>query len=536
MGVAGGLLAAVVGAWAALRARGPHLGSLELVDLSFTRDFAIDPGTVDESAVGLTSYPVRGFTVPHDAPALDVKLRNLGGQPAFVKRVVFETTEAVALRHPPVPQARRWTPITATAIPTSAYDVELPFPDEDGGFTVAHDISQVVPPVDIDRFLVRLALRRGRKAGAALFRLRVRLIYNAEDQQVVSEPLIFALPNTSPHMPSVDWMRRSLHQFVHEVRDYREARLMLRLRRAPLGRRGPYTPEFWEPEEAIRRYLDREKNVLRGFLSITSLDGLCDTALDEPIRQARTLLEELPGLRAELLTALGASHPAEVQSSPPPTSSEPQDARRTEAEAAFNAGMDRADQGDMEGALAAFRQAARLRPHHPQSWFNTGLALDHLGRHEEAAKIFDRYIELRPLHPEGYYEKAVELSKTKRYEAAIAAYDQAIEADRDYKKAYVNKVHTLNLLGRHDEAAVTLDRFANIPDYDPVAPYVHANRGNALIKLGRWQEALEAIDRALRLAPGDAEDHRNRALALEKLGRHDEARAAYTRARELDTA
>jgi hypothetical protein len=100
-----GLAAAAIGAWVVLRARTPAEARLELVDLTFARDTPVDPAQEDPDVVRLRTEPATGFLArPHRVPVLDIKLRNPGGQPAFVKRALLDTPYVVTadvLRHWP---------------------------------------------------------------------------------------------------------------------------------------------------------------------------------------------------------------------------------------------------------------------------------------------------------------------------------------------------------------------------------------------------------------------------------------------------
>jgi tetratricopeptide (TPR) repeat protein len=97
-----------------------------------------------------------------------------------------------------------------------------------------------------------------------------------------------------------------------------------------------------------------------------------------------------------------------------------------------------------------------------------------------------------------------------------------------------NALHAGELLlraGRFDEAADiiagTLDRYPR----DEVALRLLSA---AQMLRGRIADALEAIDRALSIAPDIAEYHLHRANLLYRLGRLDEAAEAFGRAAALD--
>jgi tetratricopeptide (TPR) repeat protein len=66
------------------------------------------------------------------------------------------------------------------------------------------------------------------------------------------------------------------------------------------------------------------------------------------------------------------------------------------------------------------------------------------------------------------------------------------------------------------------------------SPDAHANRGNALLRLGRPAEALEAMRAAQLLKPRDPGVLVNLATVLSALGRHEEALGALDRALALD--
>ncbi len=62
---------------------------------------------------------------------------------------------------------------------------------------------------------------------------------------------------------------------------------------------------------------------------------------------------------------------------------------------------------------------------------------------------------------------------------------------------------------------------------------VWKNKGNVLVGLWRYEEALAVLDEALRLRPDHADAWYNKGLALAELGRHEEALAAYEQALRL---
>jgi len=141
----GGVGAALIGAWAALRARRPRKSMVELVDVSLPPPGRSATGQVDQT------------------PVLDVKVRNTGGQPAVLKRLVVHVRRAV--RCGSMFTSMRLMPFNAVLaganLPMSeTYNLTLAIPEEAAGASVAIDLSQVVEPGKADRFQVRLGLDR----------------------------------------------------------------------------------------------------------------------------------------------------------------------------------------------------------------------------------------------------------------------------------------------------------------------------------------------------------------------------------------
>ncbi|MET9513452.1 hypothetical protein ABZX62_34260 [Streptomyces flavidovirens] len=177
LGVAGAVIAAVIGAWAVLRARRQSEAELELVDVS----------VVDQSG----------------GVALDLKLRNIGSRSAVLKRLHIHVQQAVRLASRPVPVSGLRS--------SETYDVDLPAPESASGALVAKDLSQMIAPGEADRFLVQLHAD-GREGSRFVYRVRLELIYNADDRQVISRSLAFSCPDARICMDTP----ADLHVHMHD--------------------------------------------------------------------------------------------------------------------------------------------------------------------------------------------------------------------------------------------------------------------------------------------------------------------------------
>jgi len=96
---------------------------------------------------------------------------------------------------------------------------------------------------------------------------------------------------------------------------------------------------------------------------------------------------------------------------------------------------------------------------------------------------------------------------------------------------WMNKGCALDTLGRREEAIGCLDRALAIDRRDARA---WNNKGVALDRLGRHQEAINCYEQALEIDPRDAPAWFNKGTALDALGRREEAIACYDKTLAID--
>jgi tetratricopeptide (TPR) repeat protein len=145
-----------------------------------------------------------------------------------------------------------------------------------------------------------------------------------------------------------------------------------------------------------------------------------------------------------------------------------------------------------------------------------GTALMGLGRYQEAIELYDKAINSDPTYLPPFNNKGLILYKLGNYQAAIELYDKELEV--------IGKVHIAG--------GGTL-RITFVPK-DSIEPLI--NKGAALSKLGRPQEAIEVYDKALALDPSNKDALNNKGNALSALGRHQEAIEVYDKALEIPDA
>jgi len=106
-----------------------------------------------------------------------------------------------------------------------------------------------------------------------------------------------------------------------------------------------------------------------------------------------------------------------------------------------------------------------------------------------------------------------------------------IENKQETASDWHNKGIALRKLGKYDEAIKAYDRAI---DLDPKYASAWNNKGIALDELGKYDEAIKAYDKAIDLDPKYTSAWYNKGIALDELGKYDEAIKAYDRAIDLD--
>jgi serine/threonine protein kinase/predicted TPR repeat methyltransferase len=171
--------------------------------------------------------------------------------------------------------------------------------------------------------------------------------------------------------------------------------------------------------------------------------------------------------------------------------------------------------GNPQKALACFDKALKIDPRCAASWSGKGNALHELDRPGEAIDCWDLALEIDPQCALAWNNKGNALVALGRGEEGKACYDKALQID-PRGLAGNNRSSALLALGLSQEA---------------VGGKI---KGNALLALIRFQEAVACHDKAHELDPGDLFALRSKGDALEALGWLEEAFACYERVLEID--
>lgn len=228
-------------------------------------------------------------------------------------------------------------------------------------------------------------------------------------------------------------------------------------------------------------------------------------------------------------------------------------------------GLEMLERGNIDGALEFFFKELQTEKSDPGLLFNTGVALSKLNKHEEALVYYEKAQEVGLNNLELLNNKGYSLFNLARYDEAQTCYELARGmASNDYiifnnlaacyaKTGQAAKAHQsfiaaveqnpgdpllinnlsmcLEICGKAAEALKYYDRALVIGKDQNIKNTVLINKVNCLIRLKRYQEALESCDQMFRDGSGsEFELWTLRAELLNKLGRAGEAADSYRKA------
>ncbi|HEX9057183.1 MAG TPA: toll/interleukin-1 receptor domain-containing protein [Ktedonobacterales bacterium] len=219
------------------------------------------------------------------------------------------------------------------------------------------------------------------------------------------------------------------------------------------------------------------------------------------------------------------------------------------ARQAWERGQALRTQGRVEEALVAYDQALALDPAAALAWYGKGNVLRDMMRYDEASVAYDRAVTLDPLSVSAWYGKGLVLAALGERRGALEAYDNAVRLNPRFALGLVAQAQVLREMGRHQDA---LEAYEDALALDPSHAPTWRRKGDTLRDLARQgekarrmtlspsrrpgvqpmrgqrqiEDALEAYDHAISLAPRYLKAWNNKIHLLDDLDRRSEAAEA----------
>ena len=160
-------------------------------------------------------------------------------------------------------------------------------------------------------------------------------------------------------------------------------------------------------------------------------------------------------------------------------------------------------QGRMDEAIAQFQKALKINPQDADIHYNLGTAFRQQGGMNEAIVQFQKALAIKPEFAEAHYNLGNAFLQQGHVEEAIAHFQKALAIKPDYMEAQNNMAWVLATCPqaslRNGIKAVGLAERANQPAGGK-NPMILATLAAAYAEAGRFPEAVETAQRALRLA------------------------------------
>jgi protein O-GlcNAc transferase len=202
-----------------------------------------------------------------------------------------------------------------------------------------------------------------------------------------------------------------------------------------------------------------------------------------------------------------------------------------DSEALRKSGNALLEQGQIEQALRAYRQAIELDPTNQGAWVNLGYLLNDRQEFDDAKTALQRAVELDPKSDDALYLLGTVELALEDEAAAMAHFGRALAVRPDFERCRSDLCVIHLRRGDHDaarrEAALGIAA-------DPRAAEFHAIMGNLHRHAGELDQADASFRTALSLQPNAALVHASLGEVLQKQGKVPEALSCYQRALQLE--
>jgi tetratricopeptide (TPR) repeat protein len=149
--------------------------------------------------------------------------------------------------------------------------------------------------------------------------------------------------------------------------------------------------------------------------------------------------------------------------------------------------------GDLEAAIGAYKNAIIANPNYADAHYNMGNALTDQGRLEEAVENYNRALDIQPNNAKALNNRGNALHEQGKLTEAIYSYEKSIEINSLIPEVHFNLGKALKDLGKLEEALEAFNNVVSIQsDYQNVDEII----GSLLLDLGRTDEGKLQLNKA----------------------------------------
>jgi Flp pilus assembly protein TadD len=180
-------------------------------------------------------------------------------------------------------------------------------------------------------------------------------------------------------------------------------------------------------------------------------------------------------------------------------------------------------------AIDVYHGIIREHPDNLNARHNLGVLYDELGRHTEAIEMLEAARELEPANPEVLANLGAALAAMGRFDAADEHIKKAARLDPESISVRANLAILAFRRGLYEVAEAELQW---VCERDPTHGSAHFYRGEALNRMGRVDEALDALEKTRELQPWNHRIFHTMGMLYDKKREPEMAADMYRRARE----
>ncbi|HSA96064.1 MAG TPA: tetratricopeptide repeat protein [Acidobacteriota bacterium] len=202
-----------------------------------------------------------------------------------------------------------------------------------------------------------------------------------------------------------------------------------------------------------------------------------------------------------------------------------QRAREKDPKYQYNLGNFYINQNNIDEAIKAYVKALSLDTRYYLAWNALGLAHSMRGRLEEASKAYVKCLEINPQFTEAHNNLGTVYQEMKQLDKAEKEFLAALQdlAYQHRELPYFNLARLYALQGRFDEALENVNKAIQL---QPRLAMAHNLRGFIYEKRNGLAEAISSYEQAVKIVPEDVSFNYNLAVAYFK-------NADYARAKEI---
>jgi len=189
--------------------------------------------------------------------------------------------------------------------------------------------------------------------------------------------------------------------------------------------------------------------------------------------------------------------------------------------------------GDFAMATPYFREVLQIDPNNPQALYNLGWLQYRSGDFTEASGLLERVVAVKADLPDAHYTLGLAYVRLGKDERAETEFKKTLELSPQNSQAHFNLAKLYQRAGRQAEAAREQETFQKLWDRQ-AADRAAEGTARELYLAGHFTGALKEFDRLAELNPASGRFQLGRGLCLLKMGKKDEALAALQKAVQLD--